>query len=162
MDVGTFVRTISVSNGGGKDIITHSRSTTLDHISAGETFSDTEGWHIISTVWNGTDSTLNGNAATSVAAWLDGTSIGSNTGANANPTTHDYTRIGAAPRDTAGPGSNDFEGQIAAVLIYTDALGAADVQAVEAYLYDTYIPEPGTLTLLAVGGLALLRRRRRR
>jgi len=42
-------------------------------------------------------------------------------------------------------------------------LSNTDRQAVEAYLYDKYIavPEPATMSLLILGGLAMLRRCRR-
>ena len=60
-----------------------------------------------------------------------------------------------------------WEGDIAEILIYKAPLAPWEEEAVGLYLetkwgLDTaYVPEPATLSLLALGGLALLRRRRR-
>jgi hypothetical protein len=73
-----------------------------------------------------------------------------------------YT-IGRTHFQLGGNGGAYFTGEIAELLIYTGQ-GSADPQLrddVHAYLYDKYwVPEPATLTLLGLGGLALIRRRR--
>jgi len=58
-------------------------------------------------------------------------------------------------------GNDPFKGGIAEVIIFNSVLSDGDRQAVEAYLMGKYgiVPEPATMTLLAMGGLALLRRR---
>ncbi|MBM3890693.1 MAG: LamG domain-containing protein, partial [Verrucomicrobia bacterium] len=63
-------------------------------------------------------------------------------------------------------GSSFLQGDIAELAIYNAALNAADRNQTGWYLGDkyglpvTYIPEPSTAVLLALGALALLRRRR--
>jgi len=57
---------------------------------------------------------------------------------------------------------NSFDGQISEVLVYSELLSASDQQAVQEYLWEKYtvVPEPGSLALLAVGGLVMVRRRK--
>jgi len=58
-------------------------------------------------------------------------------------------------------GNGVFYGDIAEVIIFQGVLNDTDRLAVETYLAGKYgigIPEPATMTLLALGGLALLRR----
>ena len=55
-----------------------------------------------------------------------------------------------------GPQPAGFQGDIAFVRLYGRPLSAAEVAA----NYQSTIPEPATLCLLGLGGLALLRRRR--
>jgi hypothetical protein len=73
-------------------------------------------------------------------------------------------RLGARP-NTAGPAPVD----IAEVIVYNRALSAAEENSVGAYLESKYglsttyqaVPEPGTLSLLALGVIPFLRRRRK-
>ena len=52
-----------------------------------------------------------------------------------------------------------FKGDIAEVLIFQGAMSAADMMTVNSYLMSKYsVPEPATMSVLAMGGLALLRR----
>jgi len=57
-----------------------------------------------------------------------------------------------------------FRGDIAEVMIFQGVLSDADRKAVESYLAAKYdiavVPEPAAMSLLALGGLSLLRRRR--
>ena len=55
-----------------------------------------------------------------------------------------------------GPQPAGFQGDIAFVRLYGRPLSAAEVAA----NYESTLPEPATLCLLGLGGLALLRRRR--
>ena len=94
------------------------------------------------------------------AAWVDGSGV-----INADFVSGISTAFLGSANDGAGfpwPTSADaFEGVIAEFLIYKGALGIADREAVEDYLL-TYVPEPGTLAVLAVCGLGFLVHRRRR
>lgn len=75
-------------------------------------------------------------------------SIGMASGATANPQGHIWTRIGANA-GTGNPNPQDyFHGDVAAVLVFNRALDAAELSLVEGYLYQTYIPEPGTVSLV--------------
>ncbi|MCL2700714.1 MAG: PEP-CTERM sorting domain-containing protein [Phycisphaerae bacterium] len=70
-------------------------------------------------------------------------------------------QFGAINGGNDGGGAQSFfTGGIAEVIIFDGVLSDDDRKAVEAYLMGKYgIPEPATMSLLALGGLALLRRR---
>jgi hypothetical protein len=53
-----------------------------------------------------------------------------------------------------------IDGVIGEVIVYNSVLSSTDRAAVETYLYNKYIPEPATIALLGLGGLALIRKRR--
>ncbi len=116
-------------------LVSQSRNSSGTIAGPSGAFVERNNWHISSTVWNGTGSAVNGTAAATVAAWIDGSSLGTGSAAGANgvPGTHVSTTIGAN-----GDGSLGFTGEIAAVLVYNACLSAADRQAVEAYLQETY------------------------
>ena len=63
-----------------------------------------------------------------------------------------------------GSAESWFTGDIAEVIVFQGVLSDADRLAVEQYITAKYgivmVPEPATMTLLALGGLAVLRRRR--
>jgi len=56
----------------------------------------------------------------------------------------------------------NWKGQVAEILIYKTALSDTDLAAAQTYLSTKYgyTPEPATMAMLALGGLALLRRRK--
>lgn len=105
-------------------------------------------WFVMSGTWNGSDASLNGNAAQSLtgrlraqnrAAYSDVTV----SGVNALPAGHKMTRIGrlANIADT----SRLFDGQMAEILIYDTALSPADADAVMEHLDRKYLKRFGTL-----------------
>ena len=120
-------------------------------------FTDTNDWHILSTVWNGSDAEVNANAATTISGWLDGADMTREwawDSVNANPSGHVRTRIGDICTDRFG--RYYYDGQLAAFLVYDTALSAADRASVESYLTETYVvPEPSTFVLAALGLLGL-------
>ncbi|MEX2214806.1 MAG: LamG domain-containing protein [Phycisphaeraceae bacterium] len=86
--------------------------------------------------------------------YLDGIAVGANTPSGnfgATAMTIDIGRL--------VPGSNlrDFLGTIDEVAIYTQALSASQVAA---HFAAAFVPEPASISLLLIGGAALLRRRR--
>ncbi len=106
-------------------------------------------WHILTGKWNGSR----------LYAYLDGSYLGYASGANANPTGHVRTRIGSNSNGSAGA---FFNGQIAEIRIFDEALNDTDRKAMEDELADTYIiPEPATLGMITLLGGAILWVRKR-
>ena len=60
----------------------------------------------------------------------------------------------------ARDGSMFLNGDFAEILVYEGGLNDTEIADVEAYLAAKYIPEPMTMSLVAIGGLLLARRRR--
>ena len=83
-------------------------------------------WHVMTGKWNGS----------SLYAYLDGSYLGSSSGATADPTGHIRTRIGSGSSGTPGA---FFNGQIAEVRIYNEVLDDSTREAVEEDLMNKYI-----------------------
>ena len=107
------------------------------------TFPDDGQWHHIAATWD--------SATETKAVYIDGVFAGSVVQAGALVTNEVNVTIGAS-RDSAGVVDRNWNGQLDEVLIYDYALDAAEIAAI--------VPEPMTMTLLGIGSLVLLRRRR--
>ncbi len=83
-------------------------------------------------------------------AFLNGQSVGSNT-YELNSMTH-VAGLGCSWFNSGGTDANRFIGMIDEVRIYDRALSQGEIEALN-------VPEPATMSLLALGGLALLKRR---
>lgn len=111
-------------------------------------------FHLIDVTYNGT----------TAAFRLDQQNNSSTTGATTF--TAGISRVGANS-SSGGAGAPNvlwpMFGDIAALRVYDTALDAASLSAAETSLSNTYLtPEPGSLSVLCIGGLGLLARRRRR
>jgi len=100
---------------------------------------------IFSSIWNGSSS----------ASWIDG--AGQVTGTLSTDASATTTNILGSDAN-----SSEYLGDIAEVLVYNSALSTADRLANEAYLHEKWVPEPASLSLVAVLGLTLVRSRRSR
>ena len=135
------------NSGNNVYVATRSSSGGFKGRSSGSGTSDE--WHVMTGKWNGG----------SIYAYLDGSYLGSSSGANANPTGHKRTRIGSGSSGTAGA---FFTGQIAEVRIYDTDLDNTAREAAENELMNTYIiPEPATLGMVALLGGAMVWIRKR-
>lgn len=85
------------------------------------TTTNSSSFQIISSVWDGVGQTFN--------SYKDGTSIGSKSGANGNPTGNYFNIIGASAN-----GSYRFDGDMSELIVYNTALNSAQRTIVDNYL----------------------------
>ena len=108
--------------------------------------SDAE-WHHLVVTRSGTD------VLTDVAVYVDGVAMSQTALGAGSMSTADAIRIGAR-----ADGTQRADGGMDEVALFNTELSASDVTD----LYNAAIPEPATMTLLGVGGLLALVRRRRK
>lgn len=143
--------TADVGTGGGDTTITSTGSVT-----DGAT-------HVLVGTWDGTNATAQTGTMT---LYVDGVQVAQTLAApvgarNANAS----GGFGLGVSTILNNGDTHvFNGQVAELRLYNDAQSAANVALLSTQLRTTYVgvPEPASLGLLAVGGLGLLVRRRRR
>ena len=101
-------------------------------------------WHHLAIVVPNATSTLG-----DVQYYLDGSLVGTFTGTTGIVTGIGPMRVGDGYQDTG----RDFKGNLDDVRLYDEALDATAIAAL--------VPEPATMSLLALGGMAMLRRRKK-
>ncbi len=107
-------------------------------------------------------------ATTTITLYVDGVELASSTGSdtgnfdfgNANAFgSSTYAVAGSSTEETIGTAAqtdSEVTGDFDELAIYNRVLTAAEVQA----HYNAYVPEPGSMALLALGGTCLLARRK--
>lgn len=118
------------------------------------------GGHSLGVVGHASDEFVNINTAANASGAtfrLNGADDTNKTEASFNDAGYPLTSLGAARPD----GTAKFSGQIAEVRIYQGLLSDEDRISIESELQAAYVPEPGTMSLLVLGGMALIARRRR-
>jgi hypothetical protein len=112
----------------------HTHASTESGSQIGIQYSPSTSYSIHSTVWSGSTGNLEG--------FLDGNIIGTRTGINANPTGHQFTRIGAVTTSIY----NSLDGSIAEIIVFNRALNITQRRIVENYLSSKYaLPISGDL-----------------
>ncbi len=83
--------------------------------------------------------------------------------AAARSASYDRISIGAMTRQAESNFHSFLDGEISEVLVYNRVLSTSELYAVGTYLGDkygmTFVPEPISLTMLALGSLVLRRRK---
>ena len=102
-------------------------------------------WHVITGIWNGSAGTTSGR--------IDGDTFGTNSGVTCSTAQAGNFKNFALGNHDGATGDAHFGGKLAAFLVYDQAMGTADLESVEQYLYATYTDgEPvETTTTLAFG-----------
>ncbi len=116
-------------------IYSHARSIAGSNKARGAAANSNQ-WYVVTGSWNGD----------SIRQWLDGVYSGGLAGADALPSGHIRTRIGASSTDTP---DSFFAGYVAEILIYDTAMGIddSDRELIETYLTDKYITPQGQLSV---------------
>jgi glutamyl-tRNA reductase len=84
----------------------------------------------------------------------------STTGANAVGSSNNVARIGAGTSSASSLNAAYFlNGWVSEILIYNRVLSGTEITSVNEYLNAKYIPEPATISLLAMGVMGLFVRR---
>ncbi len=139
-DAGGFSRTLDVDTRGSNGTATYSAFTGTGVLSSGVSALDA-GWTFVAAVYDGANSQMTfyvgGNPGITVT-----------TGFNTTP--YSIFDIGANP----GFGEY-FTGEIDNVFVYDQALTSGQISTIRANGFSS-VPEPGSLTLISIGGIAAL------